>query len=42
MSLAGSYLQFVPEDRDELHDMLKTSGLGLGKEDQVQFFRSEV
>ncbi len=39
ISLSGSYLDFKPEDSDELHDMLKTSGLGLGKEDVVTFFR---
>jgi hypothetical protein len=39
VSLSGSYLDFKPDDSDELHDMLKTSGLGLGKEDIVTFFR---
>ncbi len=38
VSLAGSYLAFCPGDSDELHDMLKTSGLGLGKDDRMHFF----
>jgi hypothetical protein len=37
VSLAGNYLAFCPGDADELHDMLKTSGLGLGKEDRLHF-----
>ncbi len=39
VSLSGSYLAFKPDDSEELQDMLKTSGLGLGKEDVLHFFR---
>ena len=38
VNLAGTYLAFEPRDGDELLDMLKTSGLGLGRDDRVHFF----
>ena len=39
VSLAGNFLHFKPCDSDELLDMLKTSGLGLQKEDDLHFFK---
>eukprot|EP00960_Hanusia_phi_P014677 434294-Hanusia_phi.AAC.2 len=39
LSLSGNYLNFAPSDAEELNDVLKTSGLGLDKDDSISYYQ---
>eukprot|EP00960_Hanusia_phi_P057374 763546-Hanusia_phi.AAC.1 len=39
LSLSGNYLNFVPNDEEDLNDVLKTSGLGLDKSDSISYYQ---